>query len=101
MLQDPEAAKKFQEVQRAYDTLRDAQKRAAYDRMGHERYEASEAGTGEGPFGAGGQQVDPEELLREFFGRGGGGGAEVGWHLAGILNVAAGPALLGQRVCDL
>ena len=89
---DPDtAAKKFQEAQRAYDTLRDPQKRAAYDQIGHAAYEHAEntgatpgAGGGGGPFGGGGgaqgMQVDPEELFREFFGsarggRGAGGGA--------------------------
>ena len=77
---DPDAAaKKFQEAQRAYDTLRDPQKRSAYDQMGHAAYEHADATGGApgagGPFGGGGpgMQVDPEDLLREFFGRGAGG----------------------------
>src|SRR5215472_11293714 len=32
---DKSAQKKFQEVQEAYDVLRDAEKRRAYDRFGH------------------------------------------------------------------
>src|SRR2546428_13774647 len=32
---DKTAQKKFQEVQEAYDVLRDAEKRRAYDRFGH------------------------------------------------------------------
>ncbi|GAB4814787.1 hypothetical protein N2152v2_001833 [Parachlorella kessleri] len=78
---DPEAAKKFQEAQKAYDTLRDAEKRSAYDQLGHSAYEQMESGGGMpggmggagGPFG-GGVEVDPEELLRHVFGAGGGGG---------------------------
>jgi molecular chaperone DnaJ len=80
---DPNAAKKFQEAQRAYDTLRDSQKRSAYDQMGHANYEHAEntggaPGAG-GPFGGGGpgMQVDPEDLFREFF-SGAGGGARGG-----------------------
>lgn len=42
----PDAAKKFAEVQEAYDVLSDAEKRKAYDRFGH-------AGVGVGPAGAG------------------------------------------------
>ncbi|KAL4423858.1 hypothetical protein ABPG75_001159 [Micractinium tetrahymenae] len=79
---DPEAAKKFQEVQRAYDTLRDPQKRQTYDGMGHAAYENMEATGGApgggpgGPFPGGGFQVDPDELFREFFGGGRGAGAQ-------------------------
>ena len=90
---DPGAAKKFQDVQRAYDTLRDSQKRNVYDQVGHAAYEQAEATGGApgagGPFGAGGggagagQQVDPEELFREFFGRGGMGGMGGGGGMGG------------------
>lgn len=75
---DASAAEKFQEVQRAYDTLRDPQKRSAYDQMGHSAYENVEAGggtPGSNPF-SGGAHVDPEDLFREFFGGGGGGGPQ-------------------------
>lgn len=82
---DPQAAKKFQDVQRAYDTLRDPQKRTAYDQLGHAAYEAADAsggapGGGGGPFGGGqGMHVDPEDLFREFFGGGAGSGAAGGF----------------------
>lgn len=72
---DPKAAAKFQEVQKAYDTLRDPQKRTAYDQLGHNAYENVEAGGG-APGGGqypGGAQVDPEDLFREFFGGSAGG----------------------------
>ena len=82
------AAAKFQELQKAYDTLKDPQKRAMYDQLGHRAFENAEAsGMGGNPGGMGGgygfysggfnqgQQVDPEELFREFFGGQAGGGA--------------------------
>ncbi len=44
---DEKAAQKFQEVSKAYDTLRDPQKRQQYDHMGADGYErAAEAGGG-------------------------------------------------------
>ena len=81
----PPAAAKFQELQKAYDTLKDPQKRAMYDQLGHRAFENAESsGMGGNPGGMGGnhgfysggfnqgqQQVDPEELFREFFGRAG------------------------------
>ncbi|KAL7158172.1 hypothetical protein ABFS83_02G124400 [Erythranthe nasuta] len=44
---DPEAEKKFQEVQKAYEVLKDEEKRQQYDQLGHDAFES--AGNGEGP----------------------------------------------------
>ncbi|KAH6812999.1 gametophytic factor 2 [Perilla frutescens var. frutescens] len=44
---DPEAEKKFQEVQKAYEVLKDEAKRQQYDQLGHEAFE--HVGNGEGP----------------------------------------------------
>lgn len=52
---DEGAAKKFQEVSKAYDTLRDPQKRQQYDSMGADGYERM-AETG----GAGWSPVSPD-----------------------------------------
>ncbi|MFP9061127.1 molecular chaperone DnaJ [Natrialbaceae archaeon A-chndr2] len=69
---DPDAEEKFKKIQKAKQVLTDEDKRSAYDRMGHDRFEQAEkhgfdAGGGQGPFG-GGAGGDP------FGGMGGMGG---------------------------
>ena len=81
---DKSAKQKFQQVQKAYDVLNDAEKRELYDRYGS----SFESLAGAGPGGAGWQthpgggpqgfeDVDFSELFgRGFGGAGGGGGFE-------------------------
>jgi molecular chaperone DnaJ len=62
---DHTAEEKFKELGEAYDVLGDDQKRAAYDRYGHQAF------SGGMPGGAGGFH-DPMDIFREVFGGGGG-----------------------------
>jgi molecular chaperone DnaJ len=81
---DPDAEEKFKKIQKAKEVLTDEEKRQAYDRMGHDRFEQAEkrggfdgggaggAGAGGNPFGGGAGGFG--DIFEQFFGGGGGRG---------------------------
>ena len=73
---NPEAEQKFKEINEAYDILKDEQKRAAYDRFGHDAFDGT-GGMG-GGMGGGGFRGDPgsgfADIFEDLFGAMGGGG---------------------------
>ena len=74
---NPNAEAQFKEINEAYDVLKDADKKAAYDRYGHAAFEGGRGpggggGGGNGDFGASFSDVF-EDLFGDFMGRGGQG----------------------------
>jgi len=102
---DAAAEEKFKEVQGAYDTLSDPEKREQYDAGG--MFGGFGSGPGGGPFGGGfpggGAGADFGDILSNLFGRGGGGGrarpqAERGRDLETELGLSFDQAVNGAQV---
>tara|TARA_E500000318_G_scaffold75149_1_gene69731 strand:+ start:158 stop:1282 length:1125 start_codon:yes stop_codon:yes gene_type:complete len=90
---NPEAEAKFKELNEAYDVLKDEQKRAAYDRFGHDAFEGGGmGGGGGGGAGFGGFADIFDEMFGDFMGgrRGGGGrrGSDLRYNMAISLEEA-------------
>ena len=68
---DPNATKKMQEVNEAYEVLSDKQKKAKYDQFGHAGVDPSYGGgPGGGFYGGQGFDMDLGDLFGSFFGQG-------------------------------